>query len=57
MMNLETIHVLGISYVVFLIQIYDLAAFIWTWFKNKVSPLLLSGSFISLRSSLTVRYV
>lgn len=57
MMNLETIHALGISYVVFLIQIYDLAAFIWTWFKNKVSPLLLSGSFISLRSSLTVRYV
>lgn len=57
MMNLETINVLGILYVVFLIQIYELAVFIWTCFKNKVSPLLLSDSFISLHISLTVHFV
>ena len=56
MMNLETMNVLGISYVVFLIQIYELAVFIWTCFKNKVSPLL-SESFISLHISLTAHFV
>lgn len=55
-MNLETMNVLGISYVVFLIQIYELAVFIWTCFKNKVSPLL-SESFISLHISLTAHFV